>query len=706
VNRRVGLAVGALGVMAAMTQLALMREMLGVFSGNELALGVILGNWLLLTGLGSWLGRTAGRMRHPQRTLALLLIAVALLPLAQVFTLRELRNVVFVRGATIGLSETVTASFLWLAPFCVVSGYTLTLACGALATPQGSGAIGAVYVADSVGSVLGGALFTYVLVRRLDHFALLSIPALACLLVAGWLAWHERQLWVVGAAGIMAAGLVVTLVAMDVDGASTARLFTGQRVVFRGNSPYGKLVVTEFAGQLNFIENGVPVIATHNIEEVEETVHYAMSQRPRAQRVLLIAGGVSGTAREILKYGVAEVTYVELDPLIITVGRRFLPASLADPRIRVLNTDGRLFVKHTQETFDVVIVDMPLPSTSQINRFFTSEFFDEVKRVLAPGGVLAFSLGHYENFVSPELARVLASASATLQRTFRHQLVIPGGRVFFLASDGELYADISTRIEQSGVSTRLVNRHYLSAVLTPDRLADMQRATAAPATVNTDFNPVLYYYHLRHWMSQFRERYGLWAIVLVSGFAAYLARTRAVPFAIFASGFAASALEVVLLLGFQILCGSVYRQVGVIITMFMAGLAVGASAATRYRPIGNRIPLAGLALGIALLAAILPAGLKSLEHAPVPIIQAAIALLTLVLACMVGMEFPLATRTSFRDVAGTASRLYTADFTGACLGALLASTLLIPLLGVTATCLLAGGVNAVSAVWLLAGGTR
>jgi spermidine synthase len=397
---------------------------------------------------------------------------------------------------------------------------------------------------------------------------------------------------------------------------------------------------------------------------------------------------------------------VELDPLIITVGRRFLPESLADPRIRVLNTDGRLFVKHTQETFDVVIVDMPPPSTSQINRFFTSEFFDEAKRVLAPGGVFAFSLGHYENFVSPELARVLASASTTLRRTFRHQLVIPGGRIFFLASDGELYDDIATRIEQAGVSTRLVNGHYLSAVLTPDRLADMQRATAARAAVNTDFNPVLYYYHLMHWMSQFRERYGLWAIVLVSGFAAYLARTRAVPFAIFASGFAASALEVVLLLGFQILCGSVYRQVGVIITVFMAGLAVGAFAATRYRRIGNRVPLAGLALGIALLAAILPAGLKSLEHAPVPIVQAAIALLTLVLASMVGMEFPLATRTSVRDVAGTASRLYTADFTGACLGALLASTLLIPLLGVTATCLLAAGLNAVSAVWLLAGDFR
>ena len=30
-----------------------------------------------------------------------------------------------------------------------------------------------------------------------------------------------------------------------------------------------------------------------------------MAQRPEARRVLLVSGGISGTAREILKYGVA-----------------------------------------------------------------------------------------------------------------------------------------------------------------------------------------------------------------------------------------------------------------------------------------------------------------------------------------------------------------------------------------------------------------
>ena len=40
---------------------------------------------------------------------------------------------------------------------------------------------------------------------------------------------------------------------------------------------------------------------------------------------------------------------MELDPLILELGRQYLPENLADSRIRIINTDGRLFVKQTAE---------------------------------------------------------------------------------------------------------------------------------------------------------------------------------------------------------------------------------------------------------------------------------------------------------------------------------------------------------------------
>ncbi len=697
--RLVPAAIAVLGVSAVMTQLALMRELLGAFSGNEITLGVTLGNWLLLTGLGSWLGRATERLREPIRWLSVGLIAIAVLPLAQVFLLRALRNVVFLRGATVGVTETVLGSLVLLAPFCIVSGWLLTLACAILGQREGASGIGRVYVADSLGSIAGGALFSFVTVRLLDHLGILYTPALLSLAAATAVAWRCGARLPAGASGALALAVAAAALLTDADAVSTALQFPQQKIVFRQNSPYGKLVVTESAGQFNFIENGVPFVSTHGVARVEETVHYAMIQRPDARRVLLVGGGISGTAREILKYGVAEVTYVELDPLIIEAGRRFLPNALADKRIRVVQSDGRLFIRQTAERFDVVIVDAPDPSTSQINRFYTAEFFAEARRALADGGVLSFGLGSYQNYVSPELARLLASAHATLRRSFANVLMIPGGRVFFLASDGQLHADIAARIAQRGVPTQWVKAAYLDAMLTPDRMADLQRAVARPAAVNADFNPVLYLYHLRHWAGQFRVRFVWLGWLLAAALAVYIVRLRPAPLAIFASGFAGSALVVVLLLAFQASCGSLYHQIGVIVTMFMAGLAAGAWLANRRKEASSR-GLATLAFGVAVFAVLLPLALTALGDASVTATRAVVALLTLALAALVGMEFPLASRARFEGAAATASRLYTADFVGAFLGALLPSVLLIPLLGVTAVCWLTAGLNVVAALAL------
>ena len=512
------------------------------------------------------------------------------------------------------------------------------------------------------------------------------------------------QRWLPALAGVLAAAVVATAVLVDLDAVSTGWQYPRQPIVARANSPYGKLLVTESAGQFDFIANGIPLASTRDDQHVEETVHYAMAQRPEARTVLVVGGGFSGTAREILKYKVGRIDYVELDPVILEFGRRFLPENLADQRITTRNTDGRLFIKQSGDKYDVVIVDVPVPSTAQLNRFFTAGFFAEVKRILAPGGVVSVPLGAYANYVSPELARMLASATRSLELSFRNTLAVPGGQVFLLGSDGPLSTDIAPRIAQQGVPTKLMNRHYLDAMLAPDRLADLQRATAQPAAPNEDFSPVLYYYHLRHWLSQFQTGFGAFPVALVVVLAVYLLWLRGTALVVFASGFAGTALEIVLLLAFQILCGSVYHQVGIIVTVFMAGLALGAAWGNRLPARCRRrdaIQLACLALAVAGYAAMLPVVLPALGRADGVLaapwaVKGAVALLTLVLALLVGMQFPLANRLVFDGTVAGASRLYTADFIGAFVGALLAGTLLVPLIGVTGVCFLTAALNALA----------
>jgi len=194
---------------------------------------------------------------------------------------------------------------------------------------------------------------------------------------------------------------------------------------------------------------------------------------------------------------------------------------------------------------------------------------------------------------------------------------------------------------------------------------------------------------------------------------------------LFASGFAASALELVLLLVFQVLCGSVYHQVGLIVTVFMLGLAAGAWWANgtlrrkspdapqlttsdfglrTSHPLPKAQParlLSLLALGIAAYTLCLPLLLPELGRlggsaAALLGIKTAIALLTFLVAALVGLQFPLANQLE-AAAPGALARLYTADFVGASLGALLACTLLIPLLGITGVCCLTAALNALAA---------
>ena len=98
--------------------------------------------------------------------------------------------------------------------------------------------------------------------------------------------------------------------------------------------------------------------------------------------------------------------------------------------------------------FDVVILDLPEPATGALNRFYTREFFSEVRAVLNPGGVFALGLPSAENYWSPELARRNGSVYHTLRAVFPKVTVLPGEHNFFLSSDVPLQTDVDVLTER------------------------------------------------------------------------------------------------------------------------------------------------------------------------------------------------------------------------------------------------------------------
>src|SRR5207302_1873915 len=129
----------------------------------------------------------------------------------------------------------------------------------------------------------------------------------------------------------------------------------------------------------------------------ENLVHPALTAHAAPRRVLIIGGGDGGSSEEALKHpSVERVTMVEIDADVIDVAKQHFQAVhngvFDNPKLRVLVEDGMKFVRDTQEKFDLVTLDLNDP-VGPATALYSSEFFQQLRQTLAPGGALTLHLG-------------------------------------------------------------------------------------------------------------------------------------------------------------------------------------------------------------------------------------------------------------------------------------------------------------------------
>lgn len=690
------LSVTCLGISALICQIVMVREFLNLFTGNELVLGLVLGNWLFLTGAGTYLGRFAVKFRRPQHLLFLLQISIALLPLLLLFAIRLLKQY-YGSGMLLSLQDAFPAFFLILAPYCLLSGFLLPFFAVIAGRGEDSAQIGIIYTLDVLGDIIGGLLFSFVLIYFFEPteilFFLLVINLMAALLVS-WF-WLARPYVFFSLLLIVTSLLIFSAVNLEL--LTTRMMFPGQNLLLHETTPYGNLVITESDRQITVYENGVVTGSTGDPGQAEEIVHFGLAQHPAPRDILVISGGLSGSLAEVLKYPVRTIDYVEIDASVLAlVKSSYEKTELA--KITFHAGDGRKFIQRTQNIYDVIIVDVPDPQNAQLNRYYTVDFFREVSRALPRNGVLAFSLSGSENYNNRESRLLSSSIHQSLGNIFDHRLIIPGSRNIFLASNSPLSYAIATRLTERNITTNFINEAYLKARLTGDRIAQVATMVSDRAAINQDFAPVSYLAQIRYWLSHFQENF-LGPIIFIGGllcaavFLIVKSRHRSVAAAVGASGFAGMGLEIILLFAFQSFYGNVYQQIGIIFSAFLIGTALGALAAMKIR-VAPRPFMVKLDVLLAVIALALPFMLVFIQHY-VGTLESLCAwvifpALVLSIGFVVGGQFQTAARIMAGSIAETAANLYTLDFLGSALGALVVGAFIVPLLGMKTTCFLVG----------------
>ena len=379
-NRSILLAaVVVVGISSIVTQIVLLREFLSVFYGNELVIGIVMANWMIVTAIGTFLGRYAQRVQNRSGLLTLLIILLGIIPSATVFLIRFLRNSVLEIGVIPDPLQIILFSLIFIAPYCIISGFSFNVIAVLISEEKKENRIPEAYSWEAIGSVLGGLAFSIGFLYSIQTFERLFILIVVTLITAYFISLRSQG--TVAKNFILSIALLLLIFGrgINIEEITMGFIMPDQKILYHNDTPYGSLTVTEQGNQYNFFENNVLLFSTQDPASNEEAVHYTMVQHPYPRDVLLISGGISGITREILKYNVERIDYIEINPVIFELGEKFTE-NLKDPRIHIITQDGRLFVRSTVSNYDIVLTNLPDPVTAQINRYYTAEFYSDVKK--------------------------------------------------------------------------------------------------------------------------------------------------------------------------------------------------------------------------------------------------------------------------------------------------------------------------------------
>jgi spermidine synthase len=595
-----------------------------------------------------------------------------------------------------GLFEALAYPLLLLAPFCWLSG----AAFGSLVALFPAQRL---YLWESVGGLAGGVFAAFGVVGRAPF-----IPVVAAIGAAVGLL-NLRLLGRLEALGGFLLCCLLTAGAARYDGVRPG--FSGMRLLDQKESRYGWLAVAGVGDMKVFLVNGVASASFPDRSAEEDSTLWPLLAHPAPKQVLVLGAGSLPALPEILKHPVERVTVVDADGEAMAMVRRHLDEmaakAVADPRVALVVEDPREHLAGARG-LDVVLSMGGEPLNAGSNRFFTSEFFSEVKTALAPNGILAFSLPSAENYLSPETAYAGASVLKSLDGVFGpHRALIPGSRMTLLAGLGPVRLDEGRLAEAYGrrrlKNTALVPPAFPYYLMPERRMAvEARLASLAGVAANSDMRPAACFHAWRLWLVKFvspAHLLGLIAAVCVGlwGVARLWSRRSEVfpsweSGAVLSLGLSGVGLEIVLLLAFQSASGSLYWKAGLLMASFMAGLALGSLLGWRTPRAWSRGALRCI-LALMAAAAFLAAGwLDALVGLGPLASMLAFCGSLLGAGLLVGAAYPLA-------CAHAPAEVYAVDLWGSALGAFLTAAFLVPLAGMKLTLILAGAAVLPALAW-------
>ena len=410
-------------------------------------------------------------------------------------------------------------AFAVMLPATFLAGMTLPLFTYALLrNGQGERAIGQVYAANTLGAICGVLLTVHLLMPDLGVKVALVLGAALDILLGAWLLrWAGTRLqrseaFAALIGGLLAASLTARAEILDPRRLSSGVYRYGKALqenhpvsFYRDGKTASVAVYSAPGGIVTITTNGKPDAAIRfhpDLPPLED--EYTMTilgalpllMKPDARTFANIGFGSGLSAEVVLSYGGPRLLdTIEIEPAMVAGARSFFPRVIRpyrDARSHVHIEDAKSFFARHGRRYDVILSEPSNPWVNGVATLFTTEFYRDTKRYLAPGGLFVQWIQHYE-FDDRLLASILSAMAENFADFEVYECSLGDMLIVAVAEGsvpriGELPADQPVFLEQLQ-RVGITRREHLAVRLVGGKRELVPYLAPLGAPVNSDFKP-------------------------------------------------------------------------------------------------------------------------------------------------------------------------------------------------------------------------
>ena len=188
------------------------------------------------------------------------------------------------------------------------------------------------------------------------------------------------------------------------------------------------------------------------------TSHYILPHELIGQRekVLVVGSGAGNDVAAALRAGAGSVHAVEIDPVILDWGRQYHPNKpYASDRVRVTVDDARAFFRRDRDRYDLIwfgLLDSHTTPSAYANVrldhfVYTRESFADMKKLLAPGGVVVLFFDPQTQWIAERLSRLMHETfgAAPVGLQFRPRPCLGWGGLMLIGGSPQTLAAVRAR---------------------------------------------------------------------------------------------------------------------------------------------------------------------------------------------------------------------------------------------------------------------